>query len=688
MRLICYFLSALFLFSACNKEITEMPVLSQAEVLVPLAHGSFKLGELLNQLSNDSLFANNEHGELSLSYLNNPLFSLPFDQFFTQQNSLDLGSASEELGPISLKVKAHQQYIDLQEIIIRLSFIPEISTIPEGKTENFKGITIDSLLAPFLMWPVSGFESFSSATVESGQLQVKLRNDFPVAMQATLVFIDSSMTMLGEFPVGMKDAIGLRPAETDSGLIDLAGKTIRSPLYFYIKNATFFPSDTSIVLEFAKGFEVIVNASEVKLNKGSFQPGSFNYTTDMKRVKAEPVASLKLYTAGISSGKLRVEVSKAFAPDVFMHIYFPCLTQNGRPLQKSIVLTGSSTQSMDIDLVGMELDLSPSAGDYNVLEYSLGFSNDEHEAIVMQAEDQFSYSVMIENLSLERFVGNFGQATYQIDQRVSPLHAELWNMLGKNAISPETRLKLIFNNPMGVPANSQLQFSAYNHAGHEERLSTGWFSLIHPEKAGLSDIVTTMELTTNNSNLSRFLRLPPSDSLNVQFEISTNPNGNPSASSPNFINLKDSLSVGFQLELPLRVQDTLFHYLDTFVLGMLNIPDTEALVALICKSHNDMPLDAGLEITPYDTLQHSETGSPWLMNLLEATMTSELNEIQESVNRLELQPEQIQALREANALLVKVTFSKAPEVNEAVMLMQDMGFDLKIWLNVISHAAR
>lgn len=685
LKICCCLFCLILLFSSCRDGLTGMQVKSEAEVLLPLAHGSFTLGELLNKLSNDSLFADNEEGVLTLSYLNDPMFSVPFGAFFTQKAAHDLVSTTEILGPIGLDAKPFQHYINLQELIIRLSFIPEISTIPEGKTDHFKGIRTDSILAPFLLWPVTSFDACSQALVESGKLQVILRNEFPVAMQARLVFIDSSMNFMGELALGFNGEQGILPAASDSGMIDLAGKSITSPLYFYIKESKFFESETSITLNFADGFNLDVYPRNIKLKNGYFHPAQFEYRTAVKHIALSLIDSLKLQKVGIRSGKLHLELTKAFDAAISAQLTFPGIMQNNKPLSIAIPLEKNNSHAITIELEGMEMDLSPSAHEFNLLEYTIGFSNQQSEAVYMQATDQFAYSIKLENLEPDYIEGDFGQKTYHFKKQTAPLHKELWDMLGKQAIDPSASLSLHFNNPLGFASISEIHILATNHEGNQAKLSTGSFTLPFPEFPGTGAVNSSIELNASNSKLLDFLMLPPVDSLNVEMFITSNPNGKQVTNKPNFLNFNDSLMVGFQLAFPLRVRDTTFYYRDTLLLGALSIPETAAQVKLICRSRNELPMNADLELIPFDTLQNKATGTPLHMNLLEAN-THINGSNNENIQYLILQPDDLQALSLANTLLVKVSFSKNIEDQTQLYLNQTMGFEMKLFLNITSHA--
>lgn len=686
MRKVYILLYTLLMLSACREDLTDQPVMSEAEWMLPLVYGSFQLGDLLNELGNDSLFSNTPEGELLLSYRNDPLFSFNFSQFYKQKTVHFSINATEILGPVGLDIQAHQQYINLQEIIIRLSFIPEISTIPEGKAENFAGISTDSLLAPFLLWPVDGFDAFTSATFETGHLLVKVRNEFPVAMQATLVFIDSALNILGEVKPGMQNPHGLLPTESDSAMIDLAGKSMTGPLYFYIKNSRFFPSDTSIFLRFSEGFEMDVVPKMLRVNKGHFKPDAFQLQHNAKSMELAPYEALQLTKAGIQSGTLRVQLAKSFEPDLRAHFKFPGIIRNGEPLEVELSFNGSAPLEAGIDLSGLNISLSHAAHVYNTLEYQLAFSNPGNESVFFQGTDQYSYSLVIENLHIESMEGNLGRQTHRYEKTSAPLHTELWKILGKNAINSGAKLNILFNNPTGIPAYTQFNIRAASPGGQAETLTSGKFNLNYPTRAGDPAEATELNFTAENSNLLKFLSLPPDDSLRFQMEFNTNPEElqNP---APNHLNFNDSVTIGLQLQLPLKVADSLFFYSDTLAFLSMNIPDTRARVNLICRSRNEMPLDALLEMTPFDTLQNSATGTTWRLNLLEAVAASDLPDANERVNHLELHAEQMQALSKANALLIRVSFSNANDTNHAVVLRHDMGFELKMWLNIHSHAA-
>ena len=690
MRRLFKFLFLATLLSGCLNNYTDFQVKSDAEFIVPLAHGSFQLGELLNNLSNDSLFQSNQNNELIFTYRDNALNRFYFNDLFDVPTKHVLAIETRNLGLLKLKDTNYDHYIDLQELINRLSFVPEISNIPEGRIESFEGISIDTLASPFLMWEVTVFDYITKANIENGVINVRLKNEFPVNCKVTFEFFDSDLILIDDYCFGCTSEMGLYPNEQDAFSIDMAGMFIRAPIFYKITNLEFFSSNSPINIEYAKGFDLSVEVLGLQLNYGIFNAQKFDYSSQVEKANVEFIDSFLLSQVTVKSGNLKLNFGKQFEPNVTMSLKLPGLIKGDKPFFTEIPLNNQESTVQNYDLAGMVLNLNLGQNPYNTLEYLFGFTNNTDETIELKATDNYTYSLSIEDLQLSYVEGDFGQRDINFSKTGWELNPEIWDLLGTDAFGKNSVLTFFFQNNMGIPATCDLNIEATNQEGNSVVVETAPFLLPYPFSLNESPMNSEKHLNTENSNIMEFFMLPPNNSINFKLNLYTNPDGSPPAIHPNFVNINDPFVVKFGLDVPISPNGNAFIYTDTLALNLQKISNLAERATLIFRTKNEIPLQADLSITLMDTLRFEPTSNEFLVTLLDAAPTNESGHttgISEAENRMELSRADLEKVQISNSFLVKVTFNNPYGTLHPIKLDREQGFELIILLEVSPKSA-
>lgn len=678
------------LFSACLNKYSDFQVNSNAEFIVPVAHGSFLLGDLLNNLSNDSLFQNNQNNELTFTYRNPELYRFYFTDLFDVSTSQLLADETRSLGLLKLKDTIYYQYIDLQELISRLSFVPEISNIPEGIIESFPGISVDSLVSPFLIWEITDFDYITKAEIEKGVINVYLKNEFPLNCKVTFEFFDSDLIFIDKYCFGCNSDMGLYPNEQESFSIEMAGKFIRAPIFYKITHFQFFSSDTPINIEYAKGFDLKVEVNDLQLNYGIFNAPKFDYSSEVEKANVEMIDSILLSKVVVKSGNLRLNFEKQFETNVTMSLNLPGLMKDNKPFSAEIPLNKQEAVEQNFDLAGMVLNLKTNQNPYNTLEYSFGFTNNTDETIELRASDNYSYSLSIDDLQLSYVEGDFGQRDIDFSKTGWVLNPEIWDLLGPEAFGNNSALTLFFQNNIGMPATCDINIEASNQEGNTVVVETAPFVLPYPFSVNESPANSEKQLNAGNSNIMEFFTLPPNNAINFNLHLFTNPDGEPPTNHPNFVSLNDPFVVGFGLDVPISPNGNAFIYTDTLALNLQKISTLAETATLIFRTKNEIPLQADLTITLFDTLRFEPTSNEFFVTLLDAAPTNESGHatgISEAENRMELTSADLEKVQISNSFLVKVIFKNPDGIPYPIKLDSEHGFDLIILFEVSPKTA-
>ncbi|MCF8360676.1 MAG: hypothetical protein K9H26_18120 [Prolixibacteraceae bacterium] len=685
MRKFAYIACMLLLLASCIDKYEGFGVKGDTELTLPIAYGSFMLGDLLKTFDEDSMFSSDLQNELMFSYKLDDVSSIGFNELVDLPVNMTLISRTRELGLIHLADTVYRDYIPLEELTERLSFVADFSEMEEGLVDSFDAVVVGSGYSQFLVWEIEDFDYLTEADINTGSLTVNLVNEFPVNCNVVFEFIDSEGTYIDEYAFGGSSLRGLNPGEQESFTMDLSGKSIKAPLRYKIKYLEFFESETAVYVDFSRGLNISVDVNGMYLNSGVFSAEKFIYESDEEQVAVELIDSVKLQKLVFQSGTLKLRVKKQFEADGTLFVNLPGLRSDDVSFRGEVPLEGTEQVVSEYDLSGMELNLNAGENPFNTLRFSFGFENQTEDYIELHATDTYQYSILIQRMKFSYIEGDFGRQKLNFSRTGITLNPEIWDMLGGEVFGSTPVLTVYFSNPIGIPVLYDFAIEATNRLGNSVRVDAAPYVMDYPENLAASPVLSEKVFTVENSNIMEFIQLPPNDTINFDVNLAMNPDGEPSPDRLNFVDMEEKFTVGIGFEVPILLRGLFFTFDDTLSLNTGNISGMVAEAKITFRTRNEIPLQVDFSAIPFDTLTNKPTGEALLVTLLDAAPTDEFGNvtgISETENVLTLSPDDFSNLQKANAVVIKASFLSPGEGTQPAKLRNAHSFDLKMILDV------
>ena len=341
---------------------------------------------------------------------------------------------------------------------------------------------------------------------------------------------------------------------------------------------------------------------------------------------------------------------------------------------KNIAPNGTSTDLTN--LAGVQIS--------NKIEFRMSTFNSPgsgSSAVKIDLNDFFKLSFSLSNYDFQSLTGDFGKKYINIDPAQFDMNVNLLNKLNGSLKLTDPKLKLVFNNPVGMPGLLNVGFRASNKSGTTVTLikNSGYFEIPVPtsiDKPATGSIV----FDKNNSNIIDFIALPPSGKIWYQGQVSFNQLQPVTMDNPNFIDLDKTFSVGLEMELPLQLQTSNLAFTDTSAITGSNFDKIET-ADLVLNATNGIPLDIDMQLLFVDTLSKNQYGTSKKSKVLSAAQVSATGVITttQSMQTFSLDKTEMENLRKANGIVFLGTIS-SPAAGTALAPIKS---DSKIELTVV-----
>ena len=295
--------------------------------------------------------------------------------------------------------------------------------------------------------------------------------------------------------------------------------------------------------------------------------------------------------------------------------------------------------------------------------------------------DYFKLTFNINNLEFKSITGDFGKQQIIIGPEQFDMNIDLLNKIEGKFELADPKLKLIFNNPIGMPALLDVGFKASNKSGSTVTLNkkSGLFEIPVPtsmDKPATGSIV----FDKDNSNIVDFIALPPTGKIWYQGQVSFNQNNQVTQDNPNFLDLDNSFSFGIEMELPLELQTSALTFKDTSAISGSDLDKIET-AELILNATNGIPLDVDLQLFFVDTISKNQFGTSKKTKILSAAKVSASGEITpvKTSQTFSLDMNDMDNLRKANGIIFVGTVSSPSGGADVAPIL----WNSKIELNVV-----
>lgn len=301
-------------------------------------------------------------------------------------------------------------------------------------------------------------------------------------------------------------------------------------------------------------------------------------------------------------------------------------------------------------------------------------------AVKIDLNDYFKLTFNINNLEFKSITGDFGKQQINIGPEQFDMNIDLLNKLDGSFTLANPKLKLIFNNPIGMPALLDVGFKASNKSGSIVTLKkkSGLFEIPVPtsmDKPATGSIV----FDKDNSNIVDFIALPPTGKIWYQGQVSFNQNNQVTQDNPNFLDLDNSFSFGIEMELPLELQTSALTFKDTSAISGSDYDKIES-AELILNARNGIPLDVDLQLFFVDTISKKQFGTSKKTKVLTAAQVNASGDITpvKSSNSFSLDKGEMENLRKANGIVIMGTVSSPSGGTGVAKIMSTSEIDLNV----------
>jgi hypothetical protein len=671
--------------TSCLSRYNNFDVEGNTQVIVPLAHGSFVLGSILNNFNKDSIFQYGSENELIISYKEDGIERLYISDLISIPRSLILAQGTKTLDEISLEDTTYYKLISLGELVEKLAGNKDVPDFIAGEKVIFPEINLGKEVSMFLTWKIADIGFIKKVTFKDGEIQCSITNNFPTTCNMQVMLFDSAGNIIDLMSFNGDSGNGMLPGQTQVETKNLGGLTIKPPLYFNISSLNFSESTDSLVIDMERGFDMSITLHSMKIKDGNIRSDHLKYVSSPQQINVDLADSAELKKVLFETATMDITFLKYFNPSGSLSLNFPGLKKNGIPVSFNIPVTGNDPISNNYNLEGTELTLANSITDFNSLEYYFEFKSVVENFVDVNSSDRFEYYIDLQNLTFSYIEGYFGKRKIDISKTNLYLNQEIWEKYHGEIMGNDAKLTLYFNNPFGIPINSTMGIEAFNQKGDSVGFSYPNFALPYPENKTDKSVLSEINFTDENSKIDDLINLPPNGPLNINATIELNPNGRPLSNKLNFVNTHDPFEISIGLTVPVLIKGFLFNYIDTLVLPNLNILDRIKKAELIFRTINNVPLQVKLTVVPYDTVTHTKLGDDLFVNILDAAKTDDIgNAISptETENKLILEEKDLNNLKKSNRLIINAAFISPENGTKPAKLKNDDGFDIKIILNV------
>lgn len=460
--------------------------------------------------------------------------------------------------------------------------------------------------------PIDATTFFESAEIESGFMDVTIKNDFPVDI-TDLSFVlknasDGSAVIGGTIPLVAAGA-------TESRSYSLQGKEVEGQLLADIDNLSTPGSTGTVLIDTNDALALTITVRDLTLrNARAIFPAQNlinvqNQTTYNMGGPAFTFMKLR-------SGELRITAFNTIEDSLFLEYSIPTARgPNNEPIDIRTVVNPASPNSSEkvdlaYDLSNYTIDLKSIYGDRvntfdNLFRVSIDSSG---KLIYISLDDSVSVSYGLVDIIPEYVKGYMGQRQLQVGPTVTPL-AFFEQITGGQLNVDQLTANLVITNPFGVDGLLEVvDITGRNmRTGESVALQAPFIGqgvavergFENPKRPG----VTTLPLDEQNSNIKALLSVLPSE-LTYNLRMNINPNGN-FYNYQDFAYFDDALTAALELELPLDIDLDALTLSQTSPFDLFQSATAERIQSgtLRVQVENAYPIDAQLQVYFLDNQQ-------------------------------------------------------------------------------------
>lgn len=453
--------------------------------------------------------------------------------------------------------------------------------------------------------PIDATTFFESAEIDSGYMDITIRNRFPVDI-TDLTFTlknasDGSAVVNGTIPL-------IPAGATESRTYSLHGATVEGQLLADIDNLSTPGSTGPVLIDTTDALNLSITVRDLTLRSARAIFPAQNLVNAQNQTTYN-MGGPEFTFMKLRSGELQVTAFNTIEDSLYLDYSIPtAVDPKGNIIDIQTVVNpappgGSENVQLSYDLSNYNIDLKSIYGDRvntfdNIFRVSIDSSG---RLIYISLDDSVSVFYGLVDIIPEYVKGYMGQERLSVGPTISPLSFFDQFSRGRLRIE-ELEASLTITNPFGVDGQLEIvQLTGTNtKSGQSLSLQAPFIGqsvavargVENPKRPG----VTTLPLHTQNSNIQAFLEALP-DQVSYTLQLDINPNGN-FYNYQDFAYFNDKLEAALEIEMPLSISADQLTLSQTSDFNLLQNTNGQRLRSgkLILNAANSYPLSAAVQV--------------------------------------------------------------------------------------------
>ncbi len=565
----------------------------QPEYKLPFASGEIKLMEIINNIEPTV-------GEDDSTKILKVLFEYQNSFFLKSEKIISLDkleySGSKKILTKKIKINSLDKLdrkITLSDLSDNMSSLNFVKLIPDNSSLIFPSIQSTQNGGEYSF---SSFDNFKSVLVDSGFVNLKIKNNLPFPIDIGLIISDENKDILNI------EAKGIIPNQVYNISEDIKDKEIYNELKVEITSFNtvgsqgvpidLSPSKDNFEISFEID-ELIITEGEINISEvDDFFDGIFDIDLNF-------YDSVELKNIIFNQGRLNFGISSFLGYDVEIDYLIPAI-RNDDPISDIIELKSNGSYNIDYDITNYDFDLYNEIKEkYNNLRVSSKFKiKSETGYILYKSNEEIDVTFTFSNLIFDEINGYFGNNKYLIEKEEIELEKDLLDFYDKidgEFLFTNPRLGLNVNNSFGIPLFINLDIKASNNNNSESIIIND--RVVEAKSKDGSFEETKIFIDKENSNILNFINLPPKDNLLIEGDIILNPD---EKTYDNFILKNSEIEANIFLELPFQISASNLMISDTFQIEGINFDTDLSDARLLFNYDSDIPLTFDIELIYLD----------------------------------------------------------------------------------------
>ena len=565
----------------------------QPEYKLPFASGEIKLMKIINNIEPTV-------GEDDSTKILKVLFEDQNSFFLKSEKIISLDkleySGSKKILTKKIKINSLDKLdrkITLSDLSDNMSSLNFVKLIPDNSSLIFPSIQSTQNGGEYSF---SSFDNFKSVLVDSGFVNLKIKNNLPFPIDIGLIISDENKDILNI------EAKGIIPNQVYNISEDIKDKEIYNELKVEITSFNTVGSQgVPIDLSPSKdNFEISFEIDELIITEGEINISEVDDFFDgIYDIDLNFYDSVELKNIIFNQGRLNFGISSFLGYDVEIDYLIPAI-RNDDTISDIIELKSNGSYNIDYDITNYDFDLYNEIKEkYNNLRVSSKFKiKSETGYILYKSNEEIDVTFTFSNLIFDEINGYFGNNKYSIEKEEIELEKELLDFYDKiegEFLFTNPRLGLNVNNSFGIPLFINLDIQASNNNKSENIIIND--RVVEAKSKDGSFEETKIFIDKENSNILNFINLPPKDNLLIEGDIILNPD---EKTYDNFILKNSEIEANTFLEIPFQISASNLMISDTFQIEDINFDTDLSDARLLFNYQSDIPLTFDIELIYLD----------------------------------------------------------------------------------------